>query len=305
MEGKVLTVFNDYVYKIIIQFFDPPPVVNFVRTNFDVTHLTFIIKNEENGQAGKFIISIPDGRLSPKKVELTGDKFDYPEFYECHTEAHIEIGKTRFSVKELKDLESGDLIVLEDSNIQSVTLHIMDEIKTVLLEPNMNINLPFDENNGGNEMGNNAETKNLWDSIEVDMYAEINPVKISLGDLKKIEEGLVIDVAALYDNQVTLRVENKVIGHGELVIVNDRYGVKITSIEQKKDSDTANLIQEALPAPTVQTQPTAEKTDEASEYTENESGEEQVPMDENAEGQQPAGDEDFDYSDFELEDEDI
>lgn len=305
LEGKVLTGFNDYVYKIIIQFFDPPPVVNFVRTNFDVTHLTFIIKNEENGQAGKFIISIPDGRLSPKKVELTGDKFDYPEFYECHTDAHIEIGKTRFSVKELKDLESGDLIVLEDSNIQSVTLHIMDETKTVLLEPNMNINLPFDENNGGNEMGNDAETKNLWDSIEVDMYAEINPVKISLGNLKKIEEGLVIDVAALYDNQVTLRVENKVIGHGELVIVNDRYGVKITSIEQKKDSDTANLIQEALPAPTVQTQPTAEKTDETSEYTENESGQEQIPMDENAEGQQPAGDEDFDYSDFELEDEDI
>ena len=32
LEAQVLTGFNDYVYKIIVQFLDPPPVVNFVRT---------------------------------------------------------------------------------------------------------------------------------------------------------------------------------------------------------------------------------------------------------------------------------
>ncbi len=298
LEAQVLTGFNDYVYKIIVQFLDPPPVVNFVRTNYDITHLTFIIRDEDEQASGKFIISVPDGRLSPKKIESTGDKFDFPDFYKCHTDVSITIGRTRFTVKELKDLEPGDLIVLEDSNLQNLTLYVKGETKTVLIEPNMNLEIPFDENNGGNEMGNEAEAKNLWDSIEVDMYAELNPVKISLGDLKKIEEGLVVDVAALYDNKVTLRVENKIIGYGELVIVNDRYGVKVASIEQEKEENP--ILTNPSLQPSVQ--PQAEAPDMAAEGTvQNEAVAEQtaeVPA-------QEGGEEEFDYSDFELEDEDI
>lgn len=298
LEAQVLTGFNDYVYKIIVQFLDPPPVVNFVRTNYDITHLTFIIRDEDEQASGKFIISVPDGRLSPKKIESTGDKFDFPDFYKCHTDVSITIGRTRFTVKELKDLEPGDLIMLEDSNLQNLTLYVKGETKTVLIEPNMNLEIPFDENNGGNEMGNEAEAKNLWDSIEVDMYAELNPVKISLGDLKKIEEGLVVDVAALYDNKVTLRVENKIIGYGELVIVNDRYGVKVASIEQEKEENP--ILTNPSLQPSVQ--PQAEAPDMAAEGTvQNEAVAEQtaeVPA-------QEGGEEEFDYSDFELEDEDI
>ncbi len=299
LEAQVLTGFNDYVYQIILQFLDPPPVVNFVRTNFDITHLTFVIKDEESQMSGKFILSVPDGRLSPQKVEFTGDKFDFSDFYKCHTEAKIVIGKTRFSVRELKDLEPEDLIVLEDSNLQSFSLHIRDEIKTMFIEPRMDLELPYDENNGGNEMGNEAEAKNLWDSIEVDMYAELNPVKISLGDLKKIEEGLVVDVAALYDNKVSLRVENKVIGYGELVIVNDRYGVKIQNINQEKEDEEG--VRTSMPAPQQFEASEDDYNDES--YQPDETGEEMAP--EQVAAPAAAEDEEFDYSDFELEDEDI
>jgi len=303
LESRILTGFNDYVYKIAVQFLEPPPVVNFVRTNFDLTHLTFIIRDEELKIAGKFIISIPDGRTKPQRIQCTGDKFAYSDFYKCHTEAKISIGKTRFCVSDLKELEPGDLIVLEDSRLDSLTLYIRDEVRTVLIEPNYEIGIPFDENNGGDEMENEAEAKNLWDSIEVDMYAELDPVKISLGDLKKIEEGQVVDVAALYDNKVTLRVENKVIGYGELVIVNDRYGVKVQSINQEKDeeesSENVQVIpgQSQLPSGESVSAPSDEEMAEA-------------PEAENQAQNQPAngqgnGDEDFDYSDFELEDEDI
>ena len=47
------------------------------------------------------------------------------------------------------------------------------------------------------------------DSIEVDMYAEFDAVKIKLGELKDIEEGLVVDLTSLYDNKVTLKVEGE------------------------------------------------------------------------------------------------
>ena len=193
------------------------------------------------------------------------------------------------------------MVILEDSDIRHLTLFINDETKTVLIEPNMNIEFPFNENNGGNGMANVAEAKNLWDSIEVDMYAELDPVKIPLGDLKKIEKGLVVDVAALYENKVTLRVENKVIGHGELVIVNDRYGVKITDIEEKAPA------QQAIPA--VKTSVAAEQQANEILPEENSASDDQV-LPEGAAPDEAAPapgneEEEFDYSDFELEDEDI
>ncbi len=300
LEQNVLTGFNDYVYKIIVQFFDPPPVVNFVRTNFDITHLTFVIRDEDTNKAGRFIVSVPDGRISPQKIIVGDDKFDYDDFSECHTNALIRIGKTRFSVMELKDLDPGDLVILEESDIRNLTLYINDEVKNVLIEPNMNIEFPFNESNGGDGMANEVQAKNLWDSIEVDMYAELDPVKISLGDLKKIEQGLVVDVAAIYENKVTLRVENKVIGHGELVIVNDRYGVKVTDIVQKAPAP------KAIPSenPARETQQTEEivPAEGSAEDLEGAPADETLP-----EEGAPAGndEEEFDYSDFELEDEDI
>ena len=133
---------------------------------------------------------------------------------------------------------------------------------------------------------------NIWDSIEVDMNAEFDAVKVSLGDLKKIEAGLVVDLTSLYDNNVTLKVEGKSIASGSLVIVNDRYGVKIDKIYAKG----------AVPS---NTQAAAEEQGnmEIPEQTEREYNNpaEAVP----ANNETGTEEEEFDYSDFELEDEGI
>lgn len=300
LEKAVLTGFNDYVSRIIIPFLEPPPVVNFVRTNFDMTQLTFLITDAEQIDLyGKFILSVPDGRLSPDKIEFTGDKFDFPDFYECPTDVRLVVGKTRFSVDEMKSLEAGDLIILEDSELSQLTLYVQDDVKTVYIEPNREIMIPFD-NAGGAAMGEKSVPKNLWDTIEVDMYAELDPVKISLGNLKKIELGQVVDVAAIYENHITLRVENKVIGHGELVIVNDRYGVKISEILQKKNPAAYGEVGasefQSIAAPQDEQETSENETQTTSE----------APVQQQAENPAEAGsEEEFDYSDFELEDEDI
>lgn len=296
LEGEVLTQFNDYVYKIIVQFLEPPPVVNFTRTNFDMTHITFIIKDEEEGAMGRFIISVPDGRLKPNKIVNKEDKFEYSDFYKCPISVKIGLGSTRLSVKALKELEAEDMIVLENSRLDRWKLYLYDTEKDLFLEPNQDLVLPFDDDNGGNDMGNTNEAANLWDSIEVDMYAELNPVKISLGDLKKIEEGLVIDVAALYDNKVTLRVENKVVGHGELVIINDRYGVKIIDIAEGSDEETPQ--EPFAPKQDNSQVPAIDMDDEESEHQE-------APQQNTPADSENGDEEEFDYSDFELEDEDI
>ena len=296
LEAEIMTAFNDYVYRIIVQFLEPPPVVNFKRTNFDMTHITFIIKDEEEQAMGKFIISVPDGRMKPNRIVSEGNTFEYDEFYKCPVQVKIEVGKTRFTVKDLKELEAGDMILLEHSNLSSLKLILKDYTNKILIEPNMELEVPLDEE-VGNNMGSNTEAANLWDSIEVDMYAEFDPVKISLGDLKKIEEGLVVDVAALYDNKVTLRVENKVIGHGELVIINDRYGVKISEIVDEEE------VEEEIQAPaqkSEKTVPVAPGIEDNAQAPETPVPSGPIPPADNAND-----DEEFDYSDFELEDEDI
>lgn len=295
LEGEIMTAFNDYVYQIILQFLEPPPVVNFKRTNFDMTHVTFLIKDEEENAMGKFIISVPDGRLKPNRIECKSLKFENKDFYKCPVKVKIEIGATRFTVKDLKGLEPEDIIVLEKSNLQVWKVFLQDYTNKMFIDPNMELVHPLDDN-GGEEMS--EEPNNLWDSIEVDMYAELDPVKITLGDLKKIEEGLVVDVAALYDNKVTLRVENKVIGHGELVIINDRYGVKVSDIVQQ----SADEIEEQAQGIPQQPAPQA-AAQQPIEYDNSPAPAGPPQVDNNAGG---ADEEDeFDYSDFELEDEDI
>ena len=141
-----------------------------------------------------------------------------------------------------------------------MTLVCENIIQSFKVKPNEKIIEPYDMS-GGNDMDSN--NTNLWDSIQVDMTAEFDKVKLSLGELKSIEEGLIVDLCSVYDNKISLKVGGKTIALGELVIINDRFGVRIENV---KDNESAPQAE----APTV----SEEKA---------------------------VAEEDFDYSDFEVE----
>lgn len=296
LETKIITSFNSFMFDTIKENLNNPEPTVVKKTNFDVIHLTFLIKDtdEYNKDAGKIIISLPQALLTPEQINSSGPKFSENDFPNCQTLAKIIVGKTKFSLYDLKSLEEGDLVVFEDSNISHLTLSILGEEMNIKITPNMDLLIP-ETNNGGDEM---SEThQNIWDTIEVEMNAEFDAVKISLGELKNIEEGLVVDLTSLYDNNVTLKVEGKPIASGSLAIINDRYGVKVNNIiAQNNETSTpvrqANNIQEEdedYPQSTLENESFNDETEEEN-YT--------PTNDEN-------DDEEFDYSDFELEDENI
>ena len=146
-----------------------------------------------------------------------------------------------------------------------MTLICENIIQKFRVKPNEKIIEPYDMS-GGNNMDNT--NTNLWDSIQVDMSAEFDKVKLTLGELKSIEEGLIIDLCSVYDNNVTLKVGGKDVAAGELVIINDRFGVKINKITE----------------------------------SENHAAYEDAPAEE-INQEEPEKGEDFDYSDFEVGDE--
>lgn len=282
LEAKIVTAFNDYLFSFTSTLLSPPPQGELKRSNFDVIHLTFIIKDIETDKVGKFIISMPQALLSPETISSSGEKFDNMNFQTSTLDVNLKIGSTRFTMHDLKNLDIEDMVIFDNSNTKRMTMVIDDYVKEVHLNPNLGLIIPVEDNNEGD---NNMSTNNLWDSIEVEMTAEFDAVKITLGDLKNIEEGNVVDLTSIYDNKVTLRVEDKTIARGELVIVNDRYGVKITEIGAKQ----------AEPQQEIYDNPVQNNVDMPAAPSE-------AP---NTAPQQEAGEDEFDYSDFELDDEDI
>lgn len=290
LEAKVITSFNDFIFEAIKPKLKEANPAELKRSNFDVIHLTFIIKETEeyNKKAGKIIITLPLSLLTPESITSQGPKFSENDFPSSETQAKIIVGKNRFSLFEIKNLEPDDVVVFENSNIESLTLSLHGNEIPVNLNPNMDLLIP-EENNGGDDMADNHQ--NIWDSIEVDMSAEFDAVKITLGELKDIEEGLVVDLASLYDNNITLKVEGKPIASGSLVIVNDRYGVKIEEVIAEGAGSSAKSY----------TQPNTDDQEQDEEYSEDNTADESESYENNSNNE----DEEFDYSDFELEDENI
>jgi len=302
LEAKVITSFNNYIYEQIKPLLQNPPAAELKRSNFDLIHLTFIIKEVEeyNKKTGKVIVTLPLSLLSPEEITSHGEKFNETDFPASVTLAKIFIGKTKFSLYDIKHLELDDVVVFEDSNLDNMVLTINDQEMIINLNPNMDLLIP-QENDEGDEMS--SSEKNIWDSIEVEMVAEFDSVKISLGELKDIEEGLVVDLASLYDNNVTLKVEDKPIASGTLCIINDRYGVKINNVIA--DGGDSSHIE---PYHDEVVDESAEEYSDEGEYseTEDESAEEYAEDEyEEGEDDEDNSDEEFDYSDFELEDENI
>ena len=300
LEAKIITAFNGFIFDALKPKMNEPDPKLLKRTNFDMINMTFILKNIEPDakEAGKIIVTLPLALLSPEKIESSGNTFENTDFPSSEIFAKVIMGKTKFSLYDIKNLEQDDVVVFENSDIRKMTLSIQDELLEINLNPNMDLLIPQEDedNSGGEEMA----ARNIWDSIEVEMNAEFDAVKISLGDLKNIEDGLVVDLTSLYDNNVTLKVEGKPIASGSLVIVNDRYGVKINNIIAK-GQPAAGSDQENSDS--------GEENDFESEGDNEESYDNGADYG-NAEGEENSSqggeeDEDFDYSDFDLEDENL
>lgn len=249
-------------------------------------NFTFFVKTEQEHK-GKIIITLPSYILPVIEEEEKEKPLSTDDLLTANAIVNIGVGKSKISLKDLKNIESGDLIILENSDINKMFVIHNKNYVNFLIEPNPALIINIDDD-GDNSMSDetNLNVANMWDTILVDVIAEFDNIKMSLGDLKQISEGLVIDVGSVYENKINLKVENQVVASGELVIVNDRYGVRIDSVKQKSNEQVQPQIQ------------TTNETDLDVNDTENEIQEEN-----NADNTE--NDDSFDYGDFEIEDENI
>lgn len=264
LEARIITAFNDFIYESLAPNFTIDPH----RRYNEILHLTYFVKSESSDSAAKFVISVPKDILSPKSISTDEPRFEDKDFASSLVDVNLILGTTTFPVADIKKLDIGDIVVFENSSSSEMTLVCDNIVQKFQVKPNVNIVEPYDVG-GGNDMGGENNT-NLWDSIQVDMMAEFDKVKVTLGELKSIEEGLIVDLCSVYDNKVSLKVGGKVVALGELVIINDRFGVRIEKVNESHEA----VQQESMNEETL------------------------TPDEPSNEGE---GGEDFDYSDFEVD----
>lgn len=284
LEAKIITTFNEFLYSKVSGKID--------KTKLDrkpvTVNLSYFLRNVASDESARFVLSFPKAALAPENLPPVPDekKIDEMIFRECMVDVRVKVGSTKFAVSDIKNLSVGDIVVFDNSDARTMVLYYNNIVQPFILKQNESIiegHDADDRKNEGDEDMDTSSLTSLWDSLQIEITAEFETIKISLGDLKNIQEGLVVDVSSVYNNLVSLKVGEQVVAEGELVIVNDRYGVKVNKVtaDQYKNTDSVEGLVDMV------TQAGANVS--------------VAPNSAISSGAADAGGDEFDYSDFDVD----
>jgi flagellar motor switch protein FliN/FliY len=91
------------------------------------------------------------------------------------------------------------------------------------------------EETTGQEVSSEAATKNkinaeVLQNIPVTISVEVGRTSLKIRDLMRLTQGSVVELDRLAGEPLDLRVNNTLVAQGEVVLVNERYGVRLTSV---------------------------------------------------------------------------
>jgi flagellar motor switch protein FliN/FliY len=82
---------------------------------------------------------------------------------------------------------------------------------------------------GQGEMGNPQNMEFLLD-VPLEITVELGKNKITIGDLLKLSQGSVVELDRTTEQPLEIFVNKKLMAQGEVVVVNDRFGIRLTNI---------------------------------------------------------------------------
>ncbi len=90
----------------------------------------------------------------------------------------------------------------------------------------------IDEMSGGEKGGKKVDTKSLDLILDIPLTVavELGRSKILINDLLQLGQGSVIELTKLVDEPLEVLVNNKLVARGEVVVVNEKFGVRLTDI---------------------------------------------------------------------------
>ena len=76
----------------------------------------------------------------------------------------------------------------------------------------------------------NQIDSNLLRSIPVTISVEVGRAVLKISDLLRLAQGSVVELDRIAGEPIDLLVNHTVVGQGEVVLVNDRYGIRLTRV---------------------------------------------------------------------------
>ncbi len=89
----------------------------------------------------------------------------------------------------------------------------------------MNLDLPE---------GDNSNMGFLLD-IPLEITVRLGKTKVTIGELLKLNQGSVVELNKLTDEPLEIYVNNKLMAEGEVVVVNEKFGIRLTNIISPRD----------------------------------------------------------------------
>jgi flagellar motor switch protein FliN len=71
--------------------------------------------------------------------------------------------------------------------------------------------------------------------IPIEISVEIGRTKMAIGELLSLSKGSIIELNKIAGESVEIYVNEKLLGKGDIVVVNERLGVRITEIVTPKE----------------------------------------------------------------------
>ncbi len=212
----------------------------------DLIYLVWLVESDEN-ELGRIAFGMP-AAFKPKKTQNEENK-DLSEQIDIRKLANtgikvpvgFNVGTTKLSFNEIKSFELDDLIIFEDSDISRFYWHL-GEIGLVLPEEDHPVF--FKDVNNIEELANEMikATKNYDEdplsSLPLELSAEFQKILIPLKQVLELKSGGVLPLGSVLDSELVLTAQGRPVAKGELVIVGNQFGMRITDllIATKKSS---------------------------------------------------------------------
>lgn len=201
----------------------------------DTIYLVWLICSKE-GEVGRVAFGIP-ASFKPKEAEKEkpSESIDINKLANTGIKVPIDlrVGLTKLTFREIKSLEYGDLIIFEDSDASKFEWHF-GEIGLVLPERDHPVFVQEVENiqELAKEMlkaSHNVDDDPL-SSLPLELSAEFQKVLIPLKQVLELKSGGVLPLGPVLDSELTLTAQGKPVAKGELVIVGNQFGMRITEL---------------------------------------------------------------------------
>ncbi|WP_312742651.1 flagellar motor switch protein FliN [Cedecea neteri] len=102
-----------------------------------------------------------------------------------------------------------------------------------------NIRLDLQENTARTNPVDQIRKMSLFSRIPVTLTLEVASVEISLADLMSVTGDSVVELDKLAGEPLDIKVNGILFGKGEVVVLNDKYGLRITEFNNKNLGELA------------------------------------------------------------------